>query len=113
MVEPLRSKRPHRVVPEVCRRVPLRTFADWNEPLPGGMEMDTVAHCGEVNRSNYIHSLPPSVADCTMFDREIKKPKRPRTASVTSLERQPVTKLREAIRTVFGIPQRRRRIPSS
>jgi hypothetical protein len=33
----------------------MRTFADWNEPLPGSMEMDLVAHCGTVNC--YIHSL--------------------------------------------------------
>ncbi|HEY7889787.1 MAG TPA: transposase family protein [Steroidobacteraceae bacterium] len=52
-----RSKRARRVVPELRRRVPLRTFADWNEPLPGSMEMDTVAHCGEVNRGSYINSL--------------------------------------------------------
>ncbi len=52
-----RSKRARRVVPEPRRRVPLRTFADWNEPLPGSMEMDTVAHCGEVNRGSYINSL--------------------------------------------------------
>jgi hypothetical protein len=51
----LKRRRP--IVPEVRRRVPLRTFADWHEPLPGGMEMDLVAHCGEVNRSSYIHSL--------------------------------------------------------
>ena len=37
--------------------MPLRTFADWNEPLPGSMEMDTVAHCGEANRGSYISSL--------------------------------------------------------
>ena len=29
-----RSQRVRRVVPELRRRVPLRTFADWNEPLP-------------------------------------------------------------------------------
>jgi len=52
-----RSKKLRRVVPEVRRRVPLRTFADWNEPLPGSMEMDTVAHCGEANRGSYINSL--------------------------------------------------------
>ena len=32
-------------------------FADWNEPLPGSMEMDLVAHCGAVSRGSYIHSL--------------------------------------------------------
>jgi len=46
-----------RVVPEPRRRVPLRTFADWHEPPPGSMEMDLVAHCGEVNRGSYISSL--------------------------------------------------------
>jgi hypothetical protein len=52
-----RSKKARRMVPEPRRRVPLRTFADWNEPLPGSMEMDTVAHCGEANRGSYINSL--------------------------------------------------------
>ncbi|MGA9369723.1 MAG: transposase family protein, partial [Steroidobacteraceae bacterium] len=52
-----RSKRVRRTVPEPRRRVPLRTFADWNEPLPGSMEMDTVAHCGDANRGSYISSL--------------------------------------------------------
>jgi hypothetical protein len=52
-----RSKKPRRIEPEPRRRIPLRTFADWNEPLPGGMEMDLVAHCGSVSRGSYIHSL--------------------------------------------------------
>ena len=52
-----RSRRRRRVEPEPRRRIPLRTFADWNEPTPGGMEMDLVAHCGEVNRGSYINSL--------------------------------------------------------
>ncbi|WP_287314353.1 transposase family protein [Mesorhizobium sp.] len=51
-----RTKKP-RVVPEPRRRIKMRTFADWNEPLPGSMEMDLVAHCGEVNRGSYVHSL--------------------------------------------------------
>ena len=53
----IRPQRPRRVMPEPRRRVPLRTFADWNEPTPGGMEMDLVAHCGEVNRGSYVSSL--------------------------------------------------------
>lgn len=52
-----RPRKPRRVVPEPRRRVPLRTFADWNDPLPGSMEMDLVAHCGEVSRGSYINSL--------------------------------------------------------
>ncbi|BAB52601.1 mll6279 [Mesorhizobium japonicum MAFF 303099] len=53
----IRTKKKPRVVPEPRRRIKMRTFADWNEPLPGSMEMDLVAHCGEANRGSYVHSL--------------------------------------------------------
>ncbi len=52
-----RSRKIARVVPEPQRRIKMRTFADWNEPPPGSMEMDLVAHCGAVNRGSYVHSL--------------------------------------------------------
>ncbi len=52
-----RTRQIARVVPESRRRIRMRTFADWNEPAPGSMEMDLVAHCGEVNRGSYVHSL--------------------------------------------------------
>jgi hypothetical protein len=51
------GKKRRRVVPEVRRRVRVRTFGDWHEPPPGSMEMDLVAHCGESNRGSYVHSL--------------------------------------------------------
>lgn len=53
----LRSKKTRRVVPALRRRVKIRTFTEWNDPPPGSMEMDLVAHCGEVNRGSYINSL--------------------------------------------------------
>jgi hypothetical protein len=52
-----RGKKRRRVVPEIRRRVRVRTFGDWHEPPPGCMEMDLVAHCGDVNRGSYVHSL--------------------------------------------------------
>jgi hypothetical protein len=52
-----RSKKRRRAVPELRRRVPVRTFADWNEPVPGSMEMDCVAHCGDFNGGSYVTSL--------------------------------------------------------
>lgn len=52
-----RTKKAPRVMPEPRRRIKMRTFADWKEPPPGNMEMDLVAHCGEVNRGSYVHSL--------------------------------------------------------
>jgi hypothetical protein len=53
----IRPRKPRRPAPEPRRRIPLRTFADWNTPQPGCMEMDLVAHCGDVNRGSYINSL--------------------------------------------------------
>ncbi len=52
-----RLKKVRRAMPAARRRVPVRTFADWNEPPPGSMEMDLVAHCGEANRGSYVNSL--------------------------------------------------------
>lgn len=52
-----RLKRARRAMPAARRRVPVRTFADWNEPPPGSMEMDLVAHCGDVNSGSYVNSL--------------------------------------------------------
>lgn len=52
-----KTKRPNRTEPEPRRRIKMRTFADWNDPAPGSMEMDLVAHCGNVNRGSYVHSL--------------------------------------------------------
>ena len=52
-----RTRKLRRVTPEIRRRIAVRTFADWNDPPPGSMEMDLVAHCGEMNRGSYVHSL--------------------------------------------------------
>jgi hypothetical protein len=52
-----RTRKVPRAVPEPRRRIRMRTFADWNEPPPGSMEMDLVAHCGQVNRGSYVNSL--------------------------------------------------------
>ncbi|MDI7269326.1 MAG: transposase, partial [Myxococcota bacterium] len=46
-----------RALPAVRRNVPVRTFADWGEPLPGFMEIDLVAHCGERVRGSFLHTV--------------------------------------------------------
>ena len=42
------------------RNIPVRTFADWNRPPPGFLEIDLVAHCGD-NGDNmggsFVYSL--------------------------------------------------------
>jgi hypothetical protein len=46
-----------RAAPAVQRSVPVRTFADWKEPLPGFLEADLVAHCGEALVGSFVHTL--------------------------------------------------------
>jgi len=42
----------------IRRAVPIRTFADWNDPLPGYLEIDFVEHCGGVKvDGDFVHSL--------------------------------------------------------
>jgi hypothetical protein len=42
----------------IRRSVPVRTFADWGDPLPGFFEMDMVEHCGGVKtRGAFVHTL--------------------------------------------------------
>lgn len=51
-----RRARP-RAVPAAQRRVPVRTFADWKEPLPGYMEADLVGHCGDHVAGSFVHTF--------------------------------------------------------
>src|SRR4051794_34671610 len=39
------------------REIPVRTFADWNEPTPGCLEVDFVAHCGDSMQGTFLWSL--------------------------------------------------------
>ncbi len=46
-----------RAVPAVQKNVPVRTFAEWEEPLPGDMEADLVSHGGESAAGSFVHTL--------------------------------------------------------
>jgi len=39
------------------KSIPIRTFADWDEGVPGFMEIDLVAHCGESTEGFYLNTL--------------------------------------------------------
>ena len=39
------------------REIPVRTFADWNEPAPGFLEVDFVAHGGDSMEGTFLWSL--------------------------------------------------------
>ena len=51
------SRRKRRRRQLMGRRVPVRTFNDWNRPPPGFLEIDLVAHCGGPLSGSFIHSL--------------------------------------------------------
>ena len=38
-------------------RIPIRTFADWEETRPGFMEADLVAHCGGNSEGPFLHTF--------------------------------------------------------
>ena len=50
-----RTKR-HRAA-ELRRQIPVRTFSDWAEALPGECSADLVAHCGQVLEGSFLWSL--------------------------------------------------------
>lgn len=41
----------------IRKHVPIRTFADWNDVVPGFLEGDLVAHCGEHVQGRYLNTL--------------------------------------------------------
>jgi hypothetical protein len=44
--------------------IPIRTFADWDDALPGFVEVDLVAHCGDSPAGQFIQTLT-AVDICT------------------------------------------------
>jgi len=53
-----KRKRSGGVGSAIRRAVPIRTFAYWNDPLPGYLEIDFVEHCGGVKiDGDFVHSL--------------------------------------------------------
>ncbi len=57
----VRGKASHRkkrkVQTKPSKQVPIRTFADWNEPLPGFLEIDFVSHGGSSVQGTFLWSL--------------------------------------------------------
>ena len=77
-------------------RVPVRTFTDWNEPTPGYLEIDLVAHNGGVASGAFIHSLV--VTDvCSGWTEAVPLLAREQSLLVSGLE---------AISGVFPVPVR-------
>jgi hypothetical protein len=41
----------------VRRSVPVRTFGDWHDPLPGFVEVDFVAHSGTSSSGSFVQTM--------------------------------------------------------
>jgi hypothetical protein len=50
-------RRPAGFSSAVRRSVPVRTFGDWNDPPPGFVEVDFVAHCGGSAAGSFVQTL--------------------------------------------------------
>lgn len=53
------GRKRRRAVPSssVRRSIPVRTFSDWDDPPPGYVEADLVAHSGPVTRGHFVQTL--------------------------------------------------------
>ena len=51
------SRRRRRRKRSMGKRVPVRTYNDWNGPPPGFLEIDLVVHSGGPLSGSFIHSL--------------------------------------------------------
>jgi len=52
-----RPRKPRRKPSRARTQIPVRTFADWDEPAPGYFEIDMVAHCGGTMAGSFVHTL--------------------------------------------------------
>lgn len=52
-----RRKRRSGASSAILRKVPVRTFGDWGDPVPGFFEGDLVAHCGGTMAGSFVHTF--------------------------------------------------------
>ena len=67
------------------RKIPVRTFADWNRAPPGFLEIDLVAHCGDNMGGSFIFSLVATDV-CTGWTEAVPLLVREQSLVVTGLE---------------------------
>lgn len=61
MLTPVRKgagvRRRRRLPKKLSKEIPIKTFSDWKDPLPGFLEIDFVVHGGGSMAGEYLHSL--------------------------------------------------------
>ena len=63
----------------------MRTFADWNQPPPGFLEIDLVAHCGDNMGGSFVYSLVATDV-CTGWTEAVPLLAREQSLVVTGLK---------------------------
>ena len=89
LLKPIRptagSRRRRRRGRPMGKRVPVRTYNDWNGPPPGFLEIDLVAHCGGSVSGSFIHSLVATDI-CTVWTEAVSLLAREQSLVVEGLE---------------------------
>ena len=67
------------------RNIQVRTFADWNRPPPGFLEIDLVAHCGDSMWGSFVYSLVATDV-CTRWTEAVPLLAREQNLVVAGLE---------------------------
>ena len=67
------------------RHIPVRTFADWDRPPPGFLEIDLVAHCGDNMGGSFVYSLV-ATSVCTGWTEAVPLVAREQSLAVAELE---------------------------
>lgn len=65
--------------------IPIRTYADWDDALPGFLEVDLVAHCGETTAGEYLHTLSAVDIDSRWYE-PVALPNRGREATLEGVK---------------------------
>ncbi|MGA9531293.1 MAG: transposase family protein [Anaerolineales bacterium] len=65
--------------------IPIRTYTDWDDALPGFLEIDLVAHCGETTAGEYLHTLS-AVDIATRWHEAVALPNRSQQATMIGVQ---------------------------
>lgn len=79
---------------KVSKEIPVKTYSDWKEPVPGEVEIDFVVHCGSKSQGGCIHSLVATDV-CTGWTEVVPMLAREQTLATEALD---------VIRNRFPVP---------
>ncbi|MFP3854729.1 MAG: hypothetical protein ACLFWD_10605, partial [Anaerolineales bacterium] len=82
---PIHGRTTSKPGPLLKSAIPIRTYADWDDALPGFLEIDLVAHCGETTAGEYLHTLSAVDIDTRWYE-PVALPNRGREATLEGVK---------------------------